>query len=211
MREQILAALSAYGSPALFAVVTIASIGAPLPVNLLLIVTGSLVAQGVMPMWWAIALASAGSVIGDQIGYAIGRYGGTALVSRFGAMLGGQDRIAKAEARARRWGGLGVFLSRWLVTPLGSLINFTSGVARYPWLRFAIWDVLGETLGAALYIALGFVFSDRVLELDSVLGDFTWMILALLAAVLLGWMLWRYLRSREPEVRSQESGVRSQK
>jgi membrane-associated protein len=81
MREQILAALAQYGSPALFAVVTIASIGVPLPVSLLLIVTGSLVAQGVMPMWWAIALATAGSVIGDQIGYAIGRWGGTPLWS----------------------------------------------------------------------------------------------------------------------------------
>jgi membrane protein DedA with SNARE-associated domain len=197
MRDQILAALAQFGSPALFAVVTIASIGVPLPVSLLLVVTGSLVAQGVMPMWWAIALASAGSVIGDQIGYAIGRWGGAALVSRFGGMLGGPERMAKAEAHARRWGGPGVFFSRWLVTPLGSLINFTSGIAEYPWMRFLMWDVLGEALGAALYIVLGFIFSDRVLELDAALGDFTWMILALLAAVALGWMLWRYLRGRK--------------
>jgi membrane-associated protein len=196
MREQILAALSQYGSPALFAVVTIASIGVPLPVNLLLIVTGSLVAQGVMPLWLAIALASAGSILGDQIGYAIGRWGGTALVSRFGGMLGGPERLAKAEAHARRWGGPGVFFTRWLITPLGSVINFTSGISEYPWMHFLLWDVLGETLGAALYIVLGRIFSDRVLALDAALGDFTWMILALLAAVVLGWVIWRYLRGQ---------------
>ena len=211
MREQILAALAQYGSPALFAVVMIASIGVPLPVTLLLIVTGSLVAQGVMPLWWAIVLACAGSVIGDQIGYAIGRWGGTRLVSRFGGMLGGPERMAKAEAHARRWGGPGVFFSRWLVTPLGSLINFTSGIAEYPWIRFLLWDVLGEALSAVLYIVLGRIFSDRVLELDAALGDFTWMIVALLATVALGWMLWRYLRSRESQVRSRESGARSRK
>ena len=211
MRDQILAALAQYGSPALFAVVTIASIGVPLPVSLLLIVTGSLVAQGVMPLWWAIALACAGSVIGDQIGYAIGRWGGTRLVSRFGGMLGGPERMAKAEAHARRWGGPGVFLSRWLVTPLGSVINLTSGIAEYPWMRFLLWDVLGEALGAALYIVLGWIFSDRVLELDAALGDFTWMILALLAAVVLGWMLWKYLQSQKAGDRSQESGASSQK
>jgi membrane-associated protein len=194
MSDQILAALAQYGAPVLFAVVMLASIGLPLPVSLLLIVTGSLVAQGVVSMWWAIALASAGSVLGDQIGYAIGRYGGAALVSRFGGMLGGPERMAKAEAHARRWGGPGVFLTRWLVTPLGSLINFTSGIAEYPWARFLLWDVLGETLGAVLYIALGRIFSDRVLALDAVLGDFTWMIMALVAAVALGWGLWRYLR-----------------
>jgi membrane protein DedA with SNARE-associated domain len=196
MREQILAALAQYGSPALFAVVTIASIGVPLPVSLLLIVTGSLVAQGVMPMWWAIALASAGSVLGDQIGYAIGRWGGAALVSRFAGMLGGSQRMALAEAHARRWGGPGVFLSRWLVTPLGSLINFTSGIAEYPWMRFLFWDVLGEALGAAIYIVLGWIFSDRVLELDAALGDFTWMMLALLATAVLGGLLWRYRRGK---------------
>jgi membrane-associated protein len=196
MREQILAALAQYGSPALFAVVAVASMGVPLPVTLLLIVTGSLVAQGVMPMWWAIALASAGSVMGDQIGYAVGRWGGAALVSRFSGMLGGPERIAKAEAHARRWEGAGIFLTRWLVTPLGSLINFTSGIAKYPWPRFLLWDVLGEALGAALYIVLGFIFSDRVLELDAALGDFTWMILALLAAAVLGWTLWRYFRAK---------------
>jgi membrane protein DedA with SNARE-associated domain len=194
MSDQILAALAQYGAPVLVAVVTLASIGLPLPVSLLLIVTGSLVAQGVIPMWWAIALASGGSVIGDQIGYAIGRYGGTALVSRFGGMLGGPERMAKAEAHARRWGGPGVFITRWLVTPLGSVINFTSGIAEYPWVRFLFWDVLGETLGAALYIVLGRIFSDRVMALDAVLGDFTWMIMALVAAAALGWVLWRYLR-----------------
>jgi membrane protein DedA with SNARE-associated domain len=194
MSERILAALAQYGFPALFLVVTIASIGVPLPVSLLLIVTGSLVAQGVMPMWLAIGLASTGSVIGDQIGYAIGRWGGAALVARFGGMLGGPERMAKAEAHVRRWGGPGVFLSRWLVTPLGSVINFTSGIAEYPWMRFLLWDVLGETLGAALYIVLGWIFSDRVMELDAALGDFTWMILALLATVALGWMLWQYAR-----------------
>jgi membrane protein DedA with SNARE-associated domain len=145
-------------------------------------------------MWLAIGLASTGSVIGDQIGYAIGRWGGAALVARFGGMLGGPERMAKAEAHVRRWGGPGVFLSRWLVTPLGSVINFTSGIAEYPWMRFLLWDVLGETLGAALYIVLGWIFSDRVMELDAALGDFTWMILALLATVALGWMLWQYAR-----------------
>jgi membrane-associated protein len=196
MREQILAALAQYGFPVLFGVVTIASIGVPLPVTLLLIVTGSLVAQGVIPLWGAIALATAGSVLGDQIGYAVGRWGGAALISRFTGMLGGPTRIAKAEAHARRWGGPGVFLSRWLVTPLGSLINFTSGLAEYPWMRFVLWDVLGEALGAALYIVLGRIFSDRVLELDAALGDFAWMILALLAAMVLGWIMWRYLARR---------------
>src|SRR5271166_2760218 len=123
MSEQVLAALALYGSPALFAIVAVAAVGVPLPVTLLLIVTGSLVAQEAMNIWAAIAIAAAGSVAGDQLGFAIGRWGGKALVARFSAMLGSAERINKLEARARRWGGAGVFFSRWLVTPLGPWIK----------------------------------------------------------------------------------------
>lgn len=194
MREQILAALSQYGSPVLFGVVTVAAAGVPLPVTLLLIVTGSLASQGFIGLGWAIAVASAGAVLGDQAGYAIGRWGGQVLVGRFGKALGGPSRLAAAEERARRWGGPGIFFSRWLVGALGPAVNLVSGAARYPWPRFFVWDVLGEAFGSALYVLLGATFSDRVQELDALLGDLTWALVALAAALYLGWRLaahWR--------------------
>jgi len=196
MGDQVLAALSQYGSPALFAAVMVAAIGVPLPVTLLLVVTGSLISQGVMNFWWSIGVASAGSIAGDQIGYVIGRWGGTKLVSKCIALLGGRERLAQAEAKARRWGGWGVFFSRWLVSPLGPWINFASGIAEYSWVRFAVWDVLGEVLGVVIFIMLGRIFSDRILALDAVLGDFTWAFVALVAALALGWKIWTAMRNR---------------
>jgi len=195
MREQLLAALSQYGSPALFAVVTMAAIGLPLPVTLLLIVTGSLVSQGVMSFWLSIALAGTGSVIGDQIGYIVGRWGGCVLVERFSRFLGGPEKLHAAEAKARHWGGPGVFLTRWLLSPLGPAVNLVSGTAGYPWARFVFWDVLGEFLGVTIYIFLGRAFSDRVLELDAMLADLSWTLLAAAVALILGWKLFSYLRT----------------
>lgn len=195
MREQILAYLAQYGSPVLFAVVTIAAVGMPLPITLLLIVTGSLVSQGVMNLWLAITLAGTGSVLGDQIGYAIGRWGGSAVIGRFSRLVGGPEKLHAAEAKARRWGGAGVFLTRWLLTPLGPAVNLVSGTAGYHWGRFLLWDVLGEFLGVAIYILLGRAFSDHVVELDAVLGDLSWTFVALAAAVLLGWKIVSYLRA----------------
>ncbi len=189
MLDQLLAALTRYGSPALFAVVAVAAVGVPLPVTSLLIITGSLVAQEAMNVWAAIAIAAAGSVAGDQLGFAIGRWGGKALVARFSAMLGSAERIKKLEARARRWGGAGVFFSRWLVTPLGPWINLASGAAEYSWLQFTLWDFLGESLGAALYIWLGRIFSDRVQQVSAILGDSGWAIIGILVAAVLGWKL----------------------
>ncbi len=189
MLDQVLAAVTRYGSPALFAVVAIAAIGVPLPVTLLLIVTGSLAAQGAMSVWTAIAIAAVGSVAGDQIGYAVGRWGGKALVAKLTGMIGNAERIKQLNAKAQNWGGAGIFFSRWLITPLGPWINLASGIAGYSWLRFTLWDFLGESFGAALYICLGLVFSDRVQQVGAMLGDLKWAILGILAAALLGWKL----------------------
>jgi membrane protein DedA with SNARE-associated domain len=189
MLDQFLAALTQYGSPALFVVVAIAAIGVPVPVTLLLIVTGSLAAQGSINLWWAIAIASVGSVAGDQIGFAVGRWGGKKLVAKFTWILGNAERLKKLDAKAKRWGGAGVFFSRWLVTPLGPWINLASGAANYSWLRFTLWDFLGESFGAALFIGLGQVFSDRVQEIGAIFGDLTWAIVGVLAAAFLGWKL----------------------
>jgi membrane-associated protein len=189
MLDQLLVALTQYGSPALFLVVAIAAIGVPVPVTLLLIITGSLAAQGEINIWLAIAIAAVGSVAGDQIGFAVGRWGGRKLVARFSRMLGNAERIKKLDAKAKSWGGAGVFFSRWLVTPLGPWINFASGAADYSWLRFTLWDFLGESFGAALFIWLGHVFSDRVQEVGAIFGDLAWAILGVLAAAFLGWKL----------------------
>jgi membrane protein DedA with SNARE-associated domain len=194
MNDQLLAAVSEYGSPALFGIVAIAAIGVPLPITLLLIVVGSMISQGAMNPWWAIGAAGAGSILGDQAGYAIGRWGGPAAVAKLGGLFGKRAGIGAMEAKAKAWGGPGIFITRWLLTPLGPWINLASGTAAYPWHRFLFWDTLGEVTGAALYISLGRVFSDRVMALSAVLGDLTWAIAALLAAFILGYQLLGHLR-----------------
>ncbi len=189
MSEQVLAALARYGLPALFIVVVIAAIGVPLPVTLLLIVTGSLAAQHVINLWWAIAVAAVGASAGDQIGYAIGHWGGKALINKLLRMLGKSDGFLQVEARATKLTGAGVFFSRWLLTPLGPWVNFASGIADYSWLRFSMWDFLGETLCAVLYICLGLAFSDRVQAVAEVLGNLTWAAVGVVIAAFLGWKL----------------------
>jgi membrane-associated protein len=197
MNDQLLAAVTQYGAPALFGIVSIAALGVPLPITLLLIVVGSMVSQGAMDLWWAVGAASAGSILGDQAGYAIGRWGGSAAAAKLAGLFGKKTTSLDAmEAKARAWGGPGIFLTRWLLSPLGPWINLASGTAGYPWHRFLLWDILGEVTGAALYISLGRVFSDRVIALDGVLGDLTWAIAALIVAIVLGYRLWTILRRK---------------
>ena len=109
----------------------------------------------------------------------------------------GEAKIAQARALVEGWGGAGIFFTRWLVTPLGPWLNLTSGIANYPWGAFLIWDVLGETLWVVLYVLLGKIFSGRVQALLDILGNLSWVIVGLIAAVILIWQLLRSVRPTE--------------
>lgn len=197
MTDQLLGLLSTYGLPALFVILAVASAGAPFPVTLVLIASGSFVSQGEMGLWQVLVICSAGAITGDQIGYCLGRWGGRKLVRRVTKRFGGEDMVKRAEAFTKRWGSVGIFLSRWLVTPLGPWINLTSGITRYSWPRFLFWDALGEVLWVVIYVSLGNIFSDRVSALADLLGNLTWVIVGVLAAAVLGWKLLQYFRSSD--------------
>jgi membrane-associated protein len=194
MSDYLLATLGVYGVPVLFVALLVGSAGVPLPASLLLVAAGSFVEQGELELWPVLALSAAGAILGDNVGYALGRWGGRRLTRRLGRLVGGEKRIEDAEEWLRRREGVGVFLSRWLLTPLGPVVNLTSGATRYPWPRFILYDVLGEALWVALYVLLGRFFSDRVQALSELLGDLMWAVLGLVAAALLGVLVFRYLR-----------------
>jgi membrane protein DedA with SNARE-associated domain len=142
-----------------------------------------------------IIVAAAAAVLGDQIGYGVVRWGGRRLVARISRRIGGGQNPV-AEALAKRWGGPGIFFSRWLVTELGPWINVTSGIAEYPWRRFILWDALGEALRVVLYVMLDRIFSDRVQDIAEILANLAWVILGLIVAFMLGWKIAQYLRSQ---------------
>lgn len=185
MSGELLALLTSYGLPALFLILLVTSAGAPFPDSLLLVAVGSFVAQGDLAFVPVVMVGTLGAVAGDQLGYAIGYWGGRPLAAR----VAGTERIKKAEAFSRKWGGPGIFFSRWLVGPLGPWINITSGMTAYPWLRFAALDIAGEAIWVLLYVSLGRAFSDKVQAIANLLGNLTWVVLGLLVTVVLGYKL----------------------
>lgn len=207
LSDYLLSTLGVYGLPVLFMSLLIGAVGLPLPGSLMLLAAGSFVEQGDMSLWPVLSLAAAGAVIGDNVGYALGRFGGRRMTRRISRWMGGEERLRAAEEWLKRREGAGIFLSRWLITPLGPFINITCGATDYPWPRFLLYDVLGEALWVVLYVLLGWLFSDRVQEMSDLLGDFMWMIVGLLLVCVLGWNLVKYLRAPAPhEVKTKTSG-----
>lgn len=195
MNEFLLEWFTVYGLPLYFGILIIASAGVPFPVSLMLIVAGSFVEQGEMEFWETITFGIAGAVIGDNTGYLIGRFGGTVALEKITGKFGGKEKVEKAKEFSNRWGGAGIFFSRWLITPLGPWINLTSGAAKISWAKFAVWDLLGETVWVLVYVMLGRIFSDRVQLISDLAGNISWAVIGLIAAFILGWKLLKTLKN----------------
>lgn len=185
----LLDAMATYGSFAIFAAILLASIGAPLPATFLLVAAGSFVTQGEMKLWSVFVAGTLGAIIGDHIGYGIGRIGGRAFVHGMSQRFNAGSMLTQAEATMERWGGLGVFLSRWLLTAVGPYVNLTSGLMGYHLLRFSFWDILGEILWVGLYVQVGRFFSDQLATISDALGDLTWVALGVVAILFIGYKL----------------------
>ncbi|MGI9037079.1 MAG: DedA family protein [Pyrinomonadaceae bacterium] len=194
MSDYLLQWLSTYGLAAYFIILVISSAGIPFPITLMLIVAGSFVEQGEMQLWQALILGVAGAVIGDQIGYCSGRFGGRRLLNKIVKRFGGEEKIERAKTFTKRWGGAEIFFSRWLVTLFGPWINLTSGAINYPWTRFVFWDIAGEICWVVLYVLLGRFFSDRVQAISDLSGSLAWTIIGIIAAAILGWKLLQIFR-----------------
>lgn len=188
MTEALLALIPAWGLW-LVAGVTLAScLALPFPASLVMLTAGGFAAAGDLVLWQTVAAALAGAVAGDQIGYALGRAGGgrlLALVRRDATRALALDRAAAMMA-AR--GGMAVFLTRWLFSPLGPWVNLTAGSLGFGWSRFTLWGVAGEAVWTGLYTGLGHVFGGNIAAASALAGS----ALGVLAAgvVALGLGLW---------------------
>lgn len=190
----LLDAMANYGSFAIFVAILLASIGAPLPSSFLLVAAGSFITQGEMNLWPVLLAATLGAIIGDHIGYGIGRIGGRTFVHGVGQRFNAGAMLTQAEATMQRWGGLGVFLSRWLLTAVGPYVNLTSGLMGYHLLRFSFWDIVGEILWVGLYVQVGRLFSDQLATISDALGDLTWVVLGVVAILFIGYKLLQSFR-----------------
>ena len=82
---------------------------------------GSFAKQGEMRLLSVILAGSLAAILGDQIGYGLSRWGGRPLIERMTTTARRRRKIKKAEALSKKWGGPGIFFSRWLDDGTGTL------------------------------------------------------------------------------------------
>jgi membrane protein DedA with SNARE-associated domain len=188
MTDTIFALVTTWGALVIFASSFLSCLALPIPTSLMMLSGGAFVASGDLAAWQVLAGAWGGAILGDQTGYLIGRHGGAPLVARIARTPSRRAVLDRARALVDRRGGLGVFFSTWLVAPLGPWVNFIAGTTGLSWLRFTLWDTLGETIWVVVYVGLGYGFASQIEALSDILGNAVGLLAAL--AVALAMAVW---------------------
>ena len=196
MTDLFFSLVSTYGAFVVGIATFLSCLALPIPSSFVMLAGGAFVASGDLAFFAVVVAAFAGAVIGDQVGFRAGRYGGSVIEDRLAASPARAAVLSRARAFVDRWGMTGVFLTRWLFSPLGPWVNFAAGATGMGALRFTLSDILGEALWVALYVGLGYLFAANIETLASLLGNAVAAATAAAVTAGLGVLLWRAAKAR---------------
>ncbi|HEV7829266.1 MAG TPA: DedA family protein [Pseudonocardiaceae bacterium] len=147
--------LDHYGYLAVAGLITLEDFGVPVPGETVLIAAAVYAGVGRLNIIAVVLIAVAAAVIGDNIGYAIGCFGGRRVVERFGRyLLVTPQRLDTAERFFNRHGGKVVTIARF-VEGLRQANGIIAGTTGMPWRRFLAFNVLGAALWVGIWTSLG--------------------------------------------------------
>jgi len=140
---------SQLGYAALAGFVFAESAGVPVPGETALIAAGLLTRSGDLSLPIVIAVAAVAAMLGDNLGYVLGRRGGRAMLLRDGRLARHRRRaLATGERFFDRYGAKTVFFGRW-VTGVRIVAAVLAGATAMPWRTFAVFNALGALAWAA--------------------------------------------------------------
>jgi membrane protein DedA with SNARE-associated domain len=148
--------LNRYGYPAVFLTILVEGVGIPAPGQTFLIAAALTAAHGHLSIVWVLIWAGTAAVLGNSLGYLLGRWGGRHLLARFRVR---GDRLARLEERFRRYGGSLVLVARFF-DGLRQLNGIVAGMLEMPWRVFTGFNVLGALLWTGVW-GLGAYWLDR--------------------------------------------------
>ena len=139
-----------YGLFALFLIVMLESGGVPLPGETALVAAAIFASQGKLNIVEVIGVAAAAAIIGDNLGYWVGRTGGRKLLERFGPLRRWSARtLPWSERFFQRHGGKTIFLARFF-SVLRVTAAWIAGISRMHWWTFFLWNAAGGICWAVL-------------------------------------------------------------
>ncbi|MGA2639844.1 MAG: DedA family protein [Spirochaetia bacterium] len=185
-----------YGYVIVFVTILLEDFGLPAPGETVLISAALVAAKGELNIFLLLLAGWIGAVIGDNIGYAIGRFGGRALVLRFGRyVLVNEKRLSRAEDFFHAHGPIVVVIARFIEI-LRQLNGIMAGILAMPWWKFFSFNAIGAFLWVVFWGTLFYLAGRQAFRVLSLVNRYWWILPALGTLGLLGLAVRFFLRRR---------------
>jgi membrane protein DedA with SNARE-associated domain len=194
--------LNRFGYVAVAGLVLIEDFGVPVPGETVLILGAVYAGAGRLNIVLVALLGFAGAVVGDNLGFAIGHFGGRRLAERYGRYVFlTPERLDRATDFFARHGGKVIIVARF-IEGLRQANGIIAGTTGMHWARFLIFNAIGAALWVAVWTSVGYFSGSHI---DAIYNDATRYDTYLaggLAALLLGYIAWRVARARRARSRN---------
>ncbi len=170
MPEWLQRLITDYGHVVVFLGVFLENAGVPVPGETTLLAAAFLAERGMFKLHWIVLTAMCAAILGDNLGFWIGRRGGRALAEKHGPRLGlTPARLQRLEGYFARHGAKTVFFARF-ITGLRVFGAPLAGMSKMPWRAFIVWNAVGAVAWASVFGALGFFFGQSWDVLEKWIG-----------------------------------------
>jgi membrane protein DedA with SNARE-associated domain len=188
--------LDHYGYLAVGGFITLEDFGIPVPGETILIAAAVYAGAGKLNVFVVGLVAVLAAIVGDNIGYAIGFFGGRALVLRFGKYVRLTDeRLDKAEAFFARYGGVVVAGARF-IEGLRQANGIVAGISRMAWPRFLAFNALGAVLWVGVWTSVGYLAGSNITPIYNGVTRYSLYLLIALAVLIAAFIVRVVVRRR---------------
>jgi membrane-associated protein len=186
-----------YGYWAVGGALLLENAGVPLPGETILLMASFLAySEHDLRLPWIIAVATIAATAGDNMGFALGHYGGRPLLARYQAFFRIKDAtLARGESLFEKYGSLTIFFARF-VFGMRIIAGPLAGVLRMHWRRFAIFNFLGAGLWVTVISVAGYLFGRHWGQLERIVQRFD-VAVAIVALLVVALLWWRKRRRME--------------
>lgn len=188
--------LEHYGYLAVGGFVLLEDFGVPVPGEVIMIAAAIFAGAGRMNIALVIVVAAVGAIVGDNIGFAVGRFGGRPLLDRFGRYVFlTPQRLDHAEDYFNRHGGKIVALARF-IEGLRQVNGILAGTVGMGWLRFLGFNALGAALWVCWWSLLGYFAGENIGPIYDAFERYKWYVIGAAAVPIAGYVVHRVRRRR---------------
>jgi membrane protein DedA with SNARE-associated domain/membrane-associated phospholipid phosphatase len=158
--SKIISLFTVYGYPIVFFGVMLENAGIPIPGETILLAAGFFASHGHFSLPLVIFIAAAGAILGDNLGYLVGRRLGRPFIERYGRYFWlTPRRIAAAERFFERYGNRAIVFARF-ISGVRVFAAIFAGISRMRWRTFVLYNATGALLWATAVSLLGYFFGN---------------------------------------------------